>query len=65
MLDSIDSWILTQPTLINARKRTLIPVVRERASVASQFQGLMKDLGLERRARQVPTLSEYLSSRRL
>ncbi len=28
MLDSIDTWILTQRSLINARKRFLLPVVR-------------------------------------
>jgi hypothetical protein len=32
MLDSIDTWILTQPSLVNARKRSLLPVVRESGS---------------------------------
>jgi len=30
MLDSIDACLLTQPSLINARKRTLIPLVLQR-----------------------------------
>ena len=30
LLDSIDAWLLTQPSLINLRKRSLMPVVRER-----------------------------------
>jgi len=61
MLDSIDAWILTQPSLVNARKRALLPVVRERASLASQFQAVLRDLGLERRARPAPSLSEILA----
>lgn len=61
MLDSIDAWILTQRTLVNARKRSLLPVVRERASLAGQFQTLMKDLGLERRSREVESYSARLA----
>ena len=34
MLDSIDNWILTQPSLINARRRALLPVVRERQQLS-------------------------------
>ena len=30
LLDSIDNWLLTQATLVNARKRSLIPVVLQR-----------------------------------
>ena len=29
LLDSIDAWLLTQPSLVNLRKRALLPVVRE------------------------------------
>jgi len=61
MLDSIDAWILTQRTLVNARKRSLLPVVRERASLAGQFQTLMKDLGLERRPAPVESYVDRLS----
>jgi len=61
MLDSIDAWILTQRSLVNARKRSLLPVVRERASLAGQFQGLMKDLGLERRPAPVESYADRLS----
>jgi hypothetical protein len=27
LLESIDAWLLVQPSLVNARKRTLVPVV--------------------------------------
>jgi hypothetical protein len=28
MLDSIDAWLLKRPSLVNVRKRSLLPVVR-------------------------------------
>lgn len=62
MLDSIDAWLLAQPSLVNVRKRALLPVVRERASLAASFQSLMKDLGLERRARPVESLASIMRS---
>src|SRR6516162_7070406 len=34
MLDSIDTWLLSQPSLINARKRSVIPVVLQRQALA-------------------------------
>lgn len=63
MLDSVDAWLLTQPSLINSRKRSLIPVVKERLSLSSHLLSVLKELGLERKATPVPTLSEYLAMR--
>jgi hypothetical protein len=63
ILDSIDAWLLAQPTLINARKRSLLPAVRERGQLADSLLRLLLALGLERRARKVPDLAEYLRSR--
>lgn len=62
MLDSIDAWLLSQPSLIDKRKRSLLPVVKERASLASSFRDLMRDLGLERRARPIASLAEIMKS---
>lgn len=64
MLDSIDAWILTQPSLVDKRRRSLLPVVRERASLAASFQSLMKDLGLERKARPTLTLAQIMAEAR-
>jgi hypothetical protein len=63
MLDSIDAWLLAQPRLVNARKRTLLPVVRERQSLADALARYLGQLGLERRSRPVPNLTAYLASR--
>jgi hypothetical protein len=34
LLNSIDAWLLTQPTLVNARKRSLLTVVLQRQTLA-------------------------------
>jgi len=60
MLDSVDGWLLTQPSLINARKKVIISVVQQRQTIADGLARTLKDLGLERRTRE-PTLEEILS----
>ena len=51
MLDSVDAWILTRPSLINHRRRSVFPVVRERMQLADGLAKYMAMLGLERRER--------------
>ena len=49
MLDSIDAWLLTpERSLINARKRALIPAVKERTALADALARYLGQLGLER-----------------
>jgi len=63
MLDSIDAWLLTQRSLINARKRSLLPAVRERQQLADGLARYLGQLGLERRTKEVPSLTEYLNTK--
>jgi len=63
LLDSIDAWLLTQPSLVNARKRALLPVVRERQALADALARYLGMLGLERRAKEAPDLQTYLAER--
>ena len=61
LLDSIDAWLLTQPSLVNARKKALLPVVRERQQLADALARYLGQLGLQRKARDVLSLHEYLA----
>ena len=61
LLDSIDAWLLTQPSLVNARKKALLPVVRERQQLADALARYLGQLGLQRKARDVLPLHEYLA----
>jgi hypothetical protein len=63
ILDSIDAWVLSQPTLVNKKRRELYPIVRERLALVGQLQSLLRDLGLQRKAREVPDLRSYLAQR--
>jgi hypothetical protein len=60
LLDSIDTWLLSQPSLINSRKRSLIPVVLQRQQLANALVDYLTKLGLERRHK-VKTLHEILA----
>jgi hypothetical protein len=61
MLDSIDAWILSRPTLVNSRKKTLLPVVIQRQTLADGLARYLGQLGLERRAK-VKTLQALLDA---
>ena len=62
LLDSIDAWLLTQPTLINKRKKSLLPVVRERQQLADGLAKYLAMLGLDRRSKQV-SLQDYVQQK--
>jgi hypothetical protein len=63
LLDSIDAWLLVQPSLIHLKKRALLPVVRERQALADALARYMGQLGLERKAREIPSLQQWLEQR--
>ena len=63
MLDSVDSYLLTLPALIDKRHRRLWPVVRERQAIAAQLAAVLRDLGLERHVKPAPDLTSYLATR--
>jgi len=60
---SLDAYVLGMDSPVNKRARSLFPVVRERAAQVALLQSLLRDLGLERRAKQVPDLEAYLAER--
>jgi hypothetical protein len=59
----VDGWLAEQPSLVHSKRRSLLPVLRERQALAGQLVDILMKLGLERRARPVPSLQQYLASR--
>jgi len=61
MLDSVDAYILGGElgSLVNKRRRCLHPVVRERQSLANQLQAVLRDLGLERKSKDVDLAAAF------
>jgi hypothetical protein len=60
LLDHVDAWILGQRSLVNGRTKALLPIVVQRQSLADHLAKLLDKLGLERRARPVPALADYV-----
>ena len=63
LLDSVDAWLLTQPSLINKRKKSLLPVVQQRQHLADSLSKYMGQLGLERKMKPTPSLQDYLANK--
>jgi len=63
LLESVDRWLLQQPSLVNKSKRQLFPVVLQRQQLADALARYMSALGLERRARPVHDLDSYIVQR--
>jgi hypothetical protein len=47
-LDHLDAWLLGQTSLVNARRRSVLPVFRERLQLADALGRQLAQLGLER-----------------
>ena len=50
MLQSVDKFLLEQPSLVNKSKRQLFPVVLQRQQVADALARYMGQLGIKKRA---------------
>ncbi|OFW06337.1 MAG: hypothetical protein A3G20_03490 [Acidobacteria bacterium RIFCSPLOWO2_12_FULL_59_11] len=63
LLDSVDAWLLQQPSLINTRKKSVLPVLRERQQLVDSLSRILGQLGLERKPKPVPALAQYLEEK--
>jgi hypothetical protein len=48
LLDHVDAWLFQQRSLVNARAKTLLPVLVQRQALADHLAKLLDKLGLER-----------------
>jgi hypothetical protein len=51
LLESVDRWLLAQPSLIHRTRRALFPVVLQRQQLADALARYLGQLGLRRRAK--------------
>jgi hypothetical protein len=59
----VDAYLLGLPSLVNRQRRVLFPVVTQRTQLAEQLAKTLERLGLQRVAREVPSLSAYLAAK--
>jgi hypothetical protein len=62
-LNHVDSFLMQQQTLVNKRRRSLYPIVRERQSLADGLARLLGQLGLQRVPKAIPSLHDYLRTK--
>ena len=53
LLDHIDAWLFQQRSLVNARAKTLLPVLVQRQAIADHLTRLLDKLGLDRVSQKV------------
>ena len=62
-IDHADAYLLEQQSLVNARKRSLIPLLRERQTLVDSLVRILGQLGLERKAKPAIDLQTYVATR--
>ena len=60
MLNSVDAYLLNQPSLVNKSKRSLYPIVLQRQQLADGLARYLSQLGLERKQKATMNLADYL-----
>lgn len=63
VIDHADGFLLFEPRLINTRKRTFFPIVLQRQRLVDSQAQLLSQVGLQRRAKPVQSLQEFLASK--
>jgi hypothetical protein len=56
LLKHVDAYLFGRDSVVDARRRALIPATKERLALADHLRGVLKDLGLDRVPARVPTL---------
>ncbi len=62
-IDSLDAWLMEQKSLVNRRRKAVLPVVKERQQLVDSLARILGQLGIERRAKPIPRLREYLEEK--
>jgi hypothetical protein len=60
ILQSIDAWLFQQESLIDRRHRALWPIVPQRATIADGLIRCLRELGLAKVAKNVPSIQSYI-----
>jgi hypothetical protein len=63
LVENIDSFILAQPSLVNKKRRSIYPIVRERQHLVDSLARMLGQLGLQRMPKDMGSLADYLEER--
>jgi hypothetical protein len=62
-LDHVDCFLMQQESLVNRKRKSVIPALKERRELVDSLNRSLSLLGLERQQRAIPTLREYIEQR--
>src|SRR5215813_14596090 len=63
LLDHVDAWLCQQRSLVNARAKTLLPVLVQRQAIADHLTRLLDKLGLDRMVKPIDLASYYADAK--
>jgi hypothetical protein len=63
LLDHVDAWLFEQRSLVNARAKTLLPILVQRQALGDHLTRLLDKLGLDRVPQKVTDLASYVEQR--
>jgi hypothetical protein len=63
LCDHCDAFIFTLPTFVNRRKKSVMPIVRERQAIAEHLAKFLERLGLDRQMKKVEDLDAWVARR--
>ena len=62
-LDHVDAFLMQQESLVNRKRKSVIPALRERQILVDCLARLLAQLGLQRQERPIKSLQEYIQER--
>jgi len=62
-LDHVDCFLMQQESLVNRKRKTVIPALRERERLVDSLNRSLSLLGLERQQKPIKSLSEYVAEK--
>ena len=62
-VDHLDAFLMSQRSLVNLKRKAVLPVLKERQTLADSLARILGQLGLERKARPIQSLQDYLASK--
>jgi hypothetical protein len=63
IIDRLDVWLLTRPSLVDPRRGSVIPAVREHHRLVNTLVRQLRTLGLERRKKPGPSFYEFVTAK--
>lgn len=62
-LEHVDAFLVSQDSLVNRRRKSLIPVLKERQSLCDGLSRILGQLGLDRIPKPAVGLREYIAAK--